>query len=290
VEVDAATPPVVRVTLALLDALDVETLAEVCAQQVLEVFGAHTARVLDESRVWAEAAVASDPAVRLVVLRLRLAESEDLPVDLEVALPQGPDLPIVRQQLLDLVAVARRAWRDRRRFGEERRRAREDALTGLENRRGILDGLERAVVEARQTGTGMTVMLVDLDGFKTVNDSRGHLAGDDVLRLAAACFQAHLRPTDRVARWGGDEFLLLLSGLRADHARPVAERLRAAFAADGRAHGATMSIGIADLDALDPQLRIVPQLVQLADRCLYEAKRAGRNRIVLAGANAKLTG
>jgi diguanylate cyclase (GGDEF)-like protein len=290
VELDAATPPVVRLTLAMLDAPDVDALADVCARQVLELFGAVAVRVLDEVRVWAESAVASDPTGSVVMIRMRISDGEALPVDLEVTLPRGPDLPIVRQQLLDLVAVARRAWRDRRRLSEERRRAREDVLTGLDNRRGIEDELERAVFEARHSGTSLTVMLIDLDGFKEVNDTDGHPAGDDVLRLAASCFRRHLRPTDRVSRWGGDEFMLLLPGLPAGRAVPVADRLRRAFADDARARGTTMSIGIADLDALDPSSRVAPQLVALADQCLYEAKRAGRNRIVQAAAIEQATG
>ena len=282
VELDLATPPVVRLTLAMLDAPDLEALAQVCAHRVLEVFGAVAVRVLDDARVWAEAAVASDPVAGAVVVRLRISDAEVHPVDLEVTLPRGPDLPVLRQQLLDLVAVGRRAWRDRRRLEEERRRAREDALTGLDNRRGIEHELERAVIEARRSGGALTVMLVDLDGFKRVNDTDGHPAGDEVLRLAAACFRKHLRPSDRVSRWGGDEFLLVLPGLAAARAMPVAERLRRAFADDERARGTTMSVGIADLEALDPGRRVAGALVQLADECLYAAKRSGRDRIVVA--------
>lgn len=289
-ELDAATPPVVRLTLAMLDAPDVEALAQVCARQVLEVFGAQAVRVLDEGRVWAEAAVASDAAAAVVVLRLRIWDAEDLPVDLEVALQRGPDLPVVRQQLLDLVAVARRAWRDRRRLHEARRHARQDALTGLDNRRGIMDDLERAVLQAQRSGTALTVMLVDLDGFKTVNDTDGHPAGDAVLQLAAACFREHLRPSDHVCRWGGDEFLIVLPGLVASNAVPVADRLRRAFAGDRRARGTTMSIGIADLDALGSEVRIASHVIALADRCLYEAKRGGRNCVVQASGGEQLTG
>lgn len=289
-EVDPATPPVVRLTLAMLDAPDLDALAEVCAHRVLEVFGAQTVRVLDDARVWAHAAVASDPALGVAVMRMRISDSESTPVDLEVTLPRGPDLPVLRQQLLDLVAVARRAWRDRRRLEVERRRARQDALTGLDNRRGIEHELERAVIDARRCGSALTVMLVDLDGFKRVNDTEGHPAGDEVLRLAAACFRKHVRPTDRVSRWGGDEFLVVLPGLAADRAVAVADRLRQAFAQDVRARGATMSIGIADLESLEPSRRVAGQLVELADRCLYAAKRAGRNRIVHANAFAQMTG
>ena len=280
VEDHAATPPVVRLTIAMLDADDLPTLADECARGVLGLFGAQKVQVVDETRTWAEASVASDAYEPLATMKLKLSEEDG--VDLRVQLPRGPDLPIVRQQLLDVAAVARRAWRDRRLLAAERRQAREDALTGLHNRRAIETDLEKLLADALGGGTALTVMLIDLDHFKQVNDTAGHPAGDEVLKLAAECFRHHLRPGDLVCRWGGDEFLIAAPGLGPAAAAAVADRLRKAFAGDVGARGTTMSIGVASVDALDPDRRCGAQLVALADQCLYEAKRAGRNRMVQA--------
>jgi len=161
--------------------------------------------------------------------------------------------------------------------------ARVDELTGLENRRSLEHFLERAVHRAVSTGQELSVMMVDLDHFKDVNDREGHAAGDEVLRVASEFLGSHLRESDRVARWGGDEFLVVVSGLSAVKTRCVADRLRENFAADSRACGATMSIGIADTRSLPANWGgDAKSLLENADRCLYAGKRAGRNRIFIA--------
>lgn len=283
VEVLDSTPPVVRLTLRMLDAEDLTQLAHACTEGIVELFGAQSATIVeDPQQVLSTTSVASDLVAPPVRLALKLSEAGHTPVTLHVELPPGPDIPILRGLLLDLVAVARRAWRDRRLLGEERRRAREDALTGLDNRRAIEEFLETAFVVAASTGSPLTVIAVDLDHFKAVNDAQGHPAGDDVLQLAAACFRDHLRPTDRICRFGGDEFLIVCPGLGASIAATVADRLRVAFARHQRARGTTMTMGIADLDALAPGRCGVADLLALADACLYRAKREGRDRVCQA--------
>ncbi|MBC8070201.1 MAG: GGDEF domain-containing protein [Deltaproteobacteria bacterium] len=200
----------------------------------------------------------------------------------------GEDLAIIRQQLLDLVSVVRRAWLRLHQLERERSDARSDALTGLANRRAIAEWLDSAYLHALHTGVPLTLMLIDLDRFKHVNDTLGHPAGDDVLQHAAAVFRAQLRPGDRVCRWGGDEFLVALPGVDGTTASTVADRLREAFAGDPRARGTTMTVGIADSQGL-PELcgasgpgRGTDELIALADECLLNAKRSGRNCTVTA--------
>jgi diguanylate cyclase (GGDEF)-like protein len=140
-----------------------------------------------------------------------------------------------------------------------------DALTGLPNRRAWDARLEQAIRGAE----AVCVAILDLDRFKDYNDDHGHQAGDRLLKEAAAAWRAQLRPTDTVARYGGDEFVVLLQGDDLEAARAVVDRLRAVTP-----HGHTCSAGIArrenDEDAAG--------LVRRADQALYQAKRAGRNR------------
>lgn len=280
-----AAPPILRFTLRLLDAPGLCELAEVCAEDMVGMFGCRRATVRDEERVWAwaEGHKADGSSVSMA---FRLSGPLEPKVFLEVTLDPGPDVPVIRQQIIDLMAIARRAWRDRRLLCEERQRARQDALTGLDNRRGIGEYLEHAIGVGRHTTEVLTVMLVDLDNFKNVNDTHGHHAGDDVLQLAATCFREVLRPSDRLCRWGGDEFLIACPGLTAKAAIGVAERLRTAFREQPRSRGTTMSIGIADTGSLSPGDYNAAALIRMADANLYAAKRAGRDRHCPGAANA----
>jgi diguanylate cyclase (GGDEF)-like protein len=158
-----------------------------------------------------------------------------------------------------------------------------DALTGLVTRRRLDQVLEREAEHACRTGLPYVVVVVDLDHFKSVNDTHGHAAGDAVLVAAARTMTDHLRAVDLLARHGGEEFVVLLPGLDLDAALPIAERMRSAIQGDVVMHGAarvayTASFGLAASDA--EQRHGPADVLGRADRALYEAKRLGRNRVV----------
>jgi diguanylate cyclase (GGDEF)-like protein len=157
---------------------------------------------------------------------------------------------------------------------EVRALAASDPLTGLANRMTFGDALDRELARARRDGGEVTLVLLDLDHFKRLNDTRGHQAGDDVLRRTAATLREQQRTYDVAARYGGEEFALIGPGLSADDAAATAERIRAAIAGNGC--DVTASVGVATYprDASDAHT-----LVAAADEALYRAKREGRNRV-----------
>ena len=165
-----------------------------------------------------------------------------------------------------------------------------DALTGLANRRAFDGYLEREWLRAGRDGTSLALLLVDLDRFKVVNDTLGHSAGDDLLRLVADQIDSSIhRATDLVARYGGEEFAVILPATNLSGAMVIAERLRtdieratAAFRAYGEAVG-TASIGVAV--AMPKRPAEMAGLLAAADRALYQAKENGRNRVCAVGAN-----
>jgi len=148
-----------------------------------------------------------------------------------------------------------------------------DPLTGLPNRRRWDEVAAREIARAARTGAPLTFALVDLDHFKTYNDTRGHLAGDELLREFARRGPAHLRDLDVLARWGGEEFALALPGCTAEQARLVADRMRADVPG-----GQTCSIGVSQWR---PE-QSIEQVMAAADEALYRAKRSGRDQTVLA--------
>lgn len=156
-----------------------------------------------------------------------------------------------------------------------------DVLTGLLNRKALSRRAEELESQARVTGLPVSVVACDLDGFKTINDSAGHDAGDAVLRDVAYAMRKALRGFDLIYRVGGDEFIVLLPGAKAREATELAERLRAAVEElDGPAATVTLSLGVAtqrgDAFSFD-------EVTTEADRALYRAKGEGRNRVVVAG-------
>jgi diguanylate cyclase (GGDEF)-like protein len=153
-----------------------------------------------------------------------------------------------------------------------------DALTGLRNRRVVDERLEEEMARARRYRSVLSVLLIDIDGLKDVNDRHGHRAGDLTIREAAAAIRSGSRATDLAARWGGDEFMVLAPNTALPEARQLGERIRL-LAAEGRAApgGLTLSIGVATCRDTDAGGEAV---VRRADAALYEAKRRGRNRVV----------
>lgn len=154
-----------------------------------------------------------------------------------------------------------------------------DPLTGLRNRRYV-----RRHLEGMLRGSDVAVLLMDVDRFKTINDSLGHAAGDAVLCETADRIRGHLRAADVVARYGGEEFLVVLAGGEPEDAMAVADRLRQAvgsipIVAEGGELNVTMSVGVAVAPAGTP----ADAAIAAADAALYRAKRLGRDRVQLAG-------
>ena len=165
-----------------------------------------------------------------------------------------------------------------------REQATHDGLTGLLNRTTILEKLDDELSRAVRTGTPVSVLMTDLDRFKSINDTHGHLAGDAVLREAARRLKAAARRYDSVGRYGGEEFLVVLPGCDASDAALQAERMREAiggtpFLAPSQPISVTASLGVACVSHCAPEV-----LVREADDALYEAKEQGRNRVVVHAA------
>ena len=157
--------------------------------------------------------------------------------------------------------------------------SREDDLTGLYNRRHVEEFLAAALSSARRHHHALSILFVDVDGFKGVNDELGHQMGDDVLRMVAQRIRLALRSEDVVGRWGGEEFLAVLPMTPLTGALEVAERLRSEIAktpvnADGHTVAVTVSIGCAADHGND-----VGSLMREADIALFRAKQGGRNRV-----------
>jgi diguanylate cyclase (GGDEF)-like protein len=157
---------------------------------------------------------------------------------------------------------------------EVRDLAANDPLTGLANRMTFGNALGRELARAHRDGGEVTLVMLDIDHFKMLNDSQGHQAGDEVLRKTAATLRGQQRAYDTAARYGGEEFVLIAPGLTAEDAPLTAERIRAAIEQNGCE--VTASVGIAtfprDADGAD-------SLIGAADAALYEAKHAGRNTV-----------
>jgi diguanylate cyclase (GGDEF)-like protein len=163
------------------------------------------------------------------------------------------------------------------------RDARTDALTGLDNRRAMQERGPLELMRASRAGVPVSLILCDIDHFKTINDRYGHEAGDGVLNSVASTLRAALRATDLLSRWGGEEFLAVLLDTDARRAAEVAERMRAGVAATplgAIAERATISIGVATRQDVDEVATTWEALLHEADTHLYRAKSAGRNRVI----------
>lgn len=157
-----------------------------------------------------------------------------------------------------------------------------DELTGLMNRRGIVERIQHELALIARDGRDLSVLMVDIDHFKAVNDAHGHAIGDEVLRDVSSRMRRQLRAYDDIGRLGGEEFAVLLPECGAAGAMAVAERIRRSVGSDAVKTSAaavqvTVSIGIAGVDRLDDYKP--EQVLAQADRALYVAKSAGRNRV-----------
>jgi len=160
--------------------------------------------------------------------------------------------------------------------------AMQDMLTGLQNRRAIADQLAMAVARARRQGQVLSVLMMDIDHFKRVNDNYGHLAGDKVLQSVAQTLQSRLREQDQIGRFGGEEFLLILPDTSLEGALTLAEDLRAAVESspttwEQQTIRVTISIGV--WGGLISPADTADTLVGAADTAMYRAKVGGRNQV-----------
>jgi diguanylate cyclase (GGDEF)-like protein len=186
--------------------------------------------------------------------------------ELQVRLRAGKRIIDLQTELLE----AREELRDR---------ANKDLLTMLPNRSAIQDLLEQELSRCHREGRTVGVILLDLDHFKRINDTLGHLAGDTVLRETATRFRANMRTYDRIGRYGGEEFLVVLPNCDLEQATHQAERLRSKLAqppvfVDGNQLSVTASFGVTVSDGCERSPEV---LIRVADEALYRAKANGRN-------------
>lgn len=197
-------------------------------------------------------------------------------------LPKGS---LSKEKLVEAIDAALKKWRlmqqSRANQEELERLANFDSLTGLHNRRAILHRLDEHIKQVRRYEGELSLIMLDIDYFKKVNDQYGHLIGDEVLENVAVLMQQNVRNTDSVGRYGGEEFIVVLSETDLSSALIVAERLRNAIEAaemrgsEGNMFGITVSQGVSSYKPGEDK----QSLISRADDALYRAKQNGRNRV-----------
>ena len=225
---------------------------------------------------------------------LLLVEQEDrtrLLRGLELGINDYLVRPIDRQELLARIAtqIRRKRYTDRLRDAVQQtiEAAVTDGLTGLHNRRFMATHMEQALEQAQRHGRPLSLLIADMDHFKSVNDTYGHDAGDAVLRELADRIRGSIRGADLACRYGGEEFVVIMPDTDMEAAGIVAERIRSRVAGqpfllpDGRTLPRTISIGIGSLMTGSDTCETV---LKRADGALYEAKEGGRNRVVTRAA------
>jgi diguanylate cyclase (GGDEF)-like protein len=196
----------------------------------------------------------------------------------------GLPLSMVAAAILIALGVADRLREQRLALTDAERLAQTDPLTGVLNRRSLVERLEAACTRAHARGLPIALLFIDLDHFKQINDSYGHAAGDACLKAVIAPIQAELRQSDVIGRYGGEEFVVILSSADVVAAGPIAERIRMRVAdvsvpGFGEPVRVTCSIGVATSDTLGLWGE---HLIASADAAVYAAKRSGRNRVKIA--------
>ena len=189
----------------------------------------------------------------------------------------SPDESLIYARATDVTELKRVEGEREELLGKVQEMATHDSLTGLANRRVLEEQLPREMARARRTQSPLCVAIIDIDHFKSYNDTHGHLAGDEVLRKCARAWDGALRGEDTIVRFGGEEFLVLLPDTSAEEAVEVVERLR-----EQTPMGQTCSAGLAAWDFVESD----DDLLGRADAALYLAKAGGRNQLAQAGAPA----
>jgi diguanylate cyclase (GGDEF)-like protein len=193
-----------------------------------------------------------------------------------------PLAAIERRRLTESIAQAAPVVANLRNLALAERRAATDSLTGLPNRRAVQESLRRMVANASRSETDLSLIVVDLDRFKQINDAHGHERGDQALLAVGRALSANVRESDLVGRFGGEEFVVLAPATPSDGAEQLAETLREAVRATsvpGLDEPITASFGVASFPAHAAQ---DDELLRLADRALYRAKDLGRDRVEVA--------
>lgn len=193
------------------------------------------------------------------------------PLELEVRLRAATRIVKLQEDLLA-------AWK------AEEVRAKEDSLTGLWNHSSIIQILSQELDRSSRNGTSLGIIMADIDNFKRINDSYGHLEGDRVLRRISEVLKSNLRTYDSVGRFGGEEFLIVLPSCDIRHTEYLAERLLRSVARDkalmiGEGETLTLSLGASCVRGHTGGT--AKSAIKMADDALYEAKRSGRNRVVM---------
>jgi two-component system cell cycle response regulator len=221
-----------------------------------------------------------------IILLTAKAQKEDLIVGMEAGADDYITKPFNRQELRVRLRAGRRILELQEALMTARDRMKDiasrDPLTGLWNRNEIFRILESELARTKREGSQLAVIMADLDHFKQINDTYGHLAGDSVLRATAAKMQEAVRPYDAVSRYGGEEFLIVVWDCEPGQAEAIGERIREFISGSpmDTSEGllkVTISIGVAtttDFPDADPH-----RLLHAADAALYIAKDAGRNRV-----------
>jgi diguanylate cyclase (GGDEF)-like protein len=221
-----------------------------------------------------------------ILLVTSRAEKQDVIEGMEAGADDYITKPFDQMELKVRLASGRRvvALQDQLLEAQEtlREQATRDALTKIWNRRTILEILEREIDRAQREMSPLSLAMGDLDHFKQINDTFGHLAGDAVLCEAVRRMKASIRSYDSLGRFGGEEFLFTLPGCEASAAVRLAERIRQEIASrpiewQGRAIQVTASFGVTSLPL--SQRSTAEALLRLADEALYQAKQQGRNRV-----------
>ncbi len=209
--------------------------------------------------------------------RLTSAAAKVSAGDLSVGLPAGGGGEVgYLTQVFNTMVESLRKHHD-----ELERLSTTDTLTGLSNRRHLMDLLKQEIERAKRGGKPFSILMLDVDHFKKYNDDHGHQAGDEVLARIGTVLRRSIRPYDCAARYGGEEFLVMLSATSLDRAKESAERILKQVREEQFDHGPlTISIGVAEYPSHGDTAKSV---IGQADAALYEAKRAGRDRVMCAG-------
>jgi len=224
-----------------------------------------------------------------IILLTALNEKANIVSGLESGADEYLTKPFNGKELLARVATGERILKLEETLTDSQRQmeklAMRDGLTDLLNRRAIEEHAKAELSRSRRQGAPLSVALLDLDHFKTVNDQYGHQVGDQALRQVSGILSQYVRPYDWAGRWGGEEFLLLLPGANLAGAAMVAERIRQNIAesvltlADGQEVHLRVSIGVGCASGDSKDYPSFEELVKQADEALYQAKREGRNRV-----------